>query len=173
MPEGLSGKATAGIRLAVLVLAATASACSFAGDATTDTAGIGVGAAAGALTANPFIGFAVGVAARYTAGAIVKSVERDVQDRIQSRIAETAGAAEPTVSVPWSVEQSLPGNDEAGTVIVVREFGAPLIVCREVVFSVLTGADTKFYVGTICRAPGGEWKWAVSEPATSRWGSLQ
>lgn len=162
-----------GRRLAALSLIALLGGCSFAGDATTDTAGIGAGALAGGLTANPFIGLAVGVAARWASGAVVNAVERDIQRRIQERIAEVGGAAEPTVAMPWAVSQTLPGGDEAGVLIVTREFGAPLIPCRELVFSVLDGGDANFYVGTICQSPAGEWKWAVAEPATSRWGSLQ
>ena len=157
---------------AALLLATAMGGCSFAGDATTDTAGIGAGALAGGLTANPFIGLAVGVAARWAAGAAVDAIERDVQNRIQTRIAEVAGNAEPNVAMPWEVDQALPGGDETGAVIVVREFGAPLIACREIVYSVVERSETNFYVGTICYGQGA-WKWAVGEPATTRWGSLQ
>ena len=152
---------------------AAAGGCSFAGDATTDTTSIGAGAVAGALTANPFIGLAVGITARWAAGAAVNAIERDIQSAIQTRIAEVGGNAEPNVAMPWSIEQTLPGGSQAGAVIVVREFGAPLIPCREIVFSVLDTPRSNFYVGTICQAPEGHWKWAVAEPATTRWGSLQ
>ena len=174
MLTGPAANASAGRRpVAAAMLAVFVGGCSFAGDATTDTAGIGAGAVAGALTANPFIGLAVGVAARWAAGAAVSALEREIQTAIQDQIAQAGGSAEPNVAVPWSIEQRIPTGSGAGAVIVVREFGAPLMSCREIVFSVFETSDTKFYVGTICLAPSGTWKWAVAEPATGRWGSLQ
>lgn len=163
----------AGRLLLPIALLAALSGCSFIGDATEDTTSIGAGAVAGGLTGNPFIGIAVGIAARWAAGAAVDAAERAVHERIQDRIATVAGAAEPNVAMPWAIEQRLPHGSGAGVLIVVREFGAPTIPCREVVFSVFDDEDASFYVGTVCQAPTGVWKWAVAEPAVSRWGSLQ
>lgn len=154
-----------------ILLGAALGGCSFAGDATTDTAGIGAGAIVGAVTANPFIGIGVGIAARWAAGAVVDAAERRIHDSIQTRIAETAGDAPEGEWRSWSIDFDLPGADQAGRVMVLRAHAAEP-PCRDIVYTDDPGEDADFFVAVVCRSASG-WKWAVSEPATHRWGSLQ
>ncbi len=117
----------------------------------------------------------LGVAAGATAG--LQYAERRVHRAEQDRIAEAAGRVEPGGTAAWSVSHDIPiENDEHGQVAVVRTVGAPVIACKEIVFSVDTEEAHQpkraFYTATVCQ-DGAAWKWASAEPATARWGSLQ
>ena len=135
--------------------------------------GVIVGGATGGATANPAIGFGVGVATvaitDYTLKHVTKSWHRGEQDAI----AATAGPLDPGGQAPWRIVHSLPFGNEHGDLAVVRTIDNPLAPCKQVVFSVVEdGAPPAWYSADICRQ-GEAWKWASAEPAVARWGFLQ
>ncbi len=81
---------------------------------------------------------------------------------------------------PWAAVHTVPiESDEKGRVTVSRVVSTGTLDCKEIVFSVDTGAtkdhpaDSGFYLASICRDGQTTWKWASAEPATPRWGALQ
>jgi hypothetical protein len=144
---------------------------------TADLAGIGGAAAAHAVTKNAGVTTAIGLGVTSLALAGLQSEERAVHGVEQDRIAEAAGGLPLDTVGTWSVNHTVPiEDDERGEVVVSRDIGMPDLHCREIVFSVDTMQDKHpqraFYTATIC-LDGSQWKWASAEPATPRWGSLQ
>ncbi len=143
-----------------------------------DIAGLATGAVAGGATANPAIGFAVGVATAAAADEAVAYFSRARARAEQDAIAAVAGPLPAGASAPWAIRHDIPVGDEHGEVHVVREIASPLATCREIAFSVLDDppAAPAWFTTTICakdsaaRGPG--WKWASAEPAVPRWGFL-
>ncbi len=135
--------------------------------------GVVVGAASGGATANPAIGFGVGVATVAATDYAMKRVTKSWHTGEQDAIAAAAANVEPGRSVPWRVEHSVPVGNEHGDLQVVRRIDNPLAPCKQVVFSVAE-KDTPpaWYSADICQQGQG-WKWASAEPAVERWGFLQ
>ncbi|MGK9170600.1 hypothetical protein KXR53_30155 [Inquilinus limosus] len=143
-----------------------------------DVSGIATGGTVGAITANPVVGYSVGMGTRAAVAAGVKSVMRGLHRDEQDVIAGVAGRMRPGETQLWRVEHDLPFGyaDENGAVQVTRLIETPLVTCKEILVTVEEGEGTKatrgITVGTICRQ-GETWKWSSAEPAVERWGFLQ
>jgi len=137
--------------------------------------GIATGSATGAATANPALGFVIGVSVAAGGNFIADYVTRVRTGTEQDVIAETAGALPPGGQAPWAVYHTIPIDNEHGEVRVIDELTTPIAVCKEVVISVIDGdepsAPREYYSLSVCRDPQG-WKWATAEPAVPRWGTL-
>ncbi len=140
--------------------------------AISNLAGLAAGGATGAATANPALGFAVGVgvavAADEISGWIVRSRVRGEQDAIST----AAGSAPLDTPEPWVIHHTIPIGDEHGRFMVTREFATPIATCREVVFLVESGKEARPFTTTLCHDTEG-WRWAKAEPSVGRWGFLQ
>ena len=132
-----------------------------------DMAGLAAGGTAGAATANPAVGFAVGVGVR----AGVEELRRYVIRRRQQG-EQAAGAAPVGEPRAWQIRHTIPVDNARGELAVVREYVTPLATCREVVFSVEDGGHPSLFTTSLCRQAK-RWKWAAAEPAVGRWGFLQ
>lgn len=134
------------------------------------------GGAAGAATANPAVGFAVGVATDAAANFVVRYYGRTRQGAEQDVIAQLAGALPVGDEASWKIHHFIPLGDEHGELRVVNVIDSPLATCRRVIFSVDEGKVPKlkqaWYATDICK-DAKAWKWAAAEPAVARWGFLQ
>lgn len=138
-----------------------------------DISGLASGGAVGAATANPAVGYAVGLGARAAVAAGLQWVSRRRQGAEQDAIAAVAGALPEGSTAPWRIRHDIPVGNEGGAVTVTRAIASPLADCREIVFSVEDPpAAPAWYASSICRQ-GTAWKWAAAEPAVPRWGYLQ
>ena len=143
-----------------------------------DLSGIATGGTVGAVTANPIVGYSVGMGTRAAVAAGVKYVMRDLHKDEQDVIAGVAGRMREGETQLWRVEHDLPFGyaDENGAVQVTRVIETPIASCREILVTIEEGEGAKatrgIYVGSICRQ-GDTWKWATAEPAVERWGYLQ
>jgi hypothetical protein len=160
---------TAPALLAALVLLA---GC----NATVQVAAVVGGGAAGGLTANPAVGFAVGVAIDAGATYVVRYYGRTRQGAEQDAIAQVAGDLPIGTEAAWKIEHTIPIGDEHGQLRVVRSIDSPLAACKEIAFSVDEGKGAKlqrsWYISDVCKQAE-RWKWASAEPAVARWGYLQ
>ena len=135
--------------------------------------GVAAGAATGGATANPAIGFGVGVAVAAGSDYAQKLVLRNWHRGEQDAIAAAAGGLPVGGEGVWRIRHSLPFGNEHGDLRVVRSIDNPLAPCREVAFSVVEDdAAPAWYSADICQQARG-WKWASAEPAVERWGFLQ
>ena len=157
------------MKLAVLPLLLLAG-CTAAG--TSSIAAAGGGIAVGAVTANPAVAIAAGLAIRAAADAGLAYYGRVRQNGEQNAIAEVAGTLPIGGTAPWVIHHTIPIGDEQGDLMVVRDITTRLAQCREIIFSVQDGADRSLYTTQVCRR-GDQWKWAAAEPAVPRWGYLQ
>jgi hypothetical protein len=136
--------------------------------------GLAAGGAAGAATASPAVGYAVGLGTAVAADELFKWIGRTRARAEQDAIA-TAAADLPEGGVaPWRIRHTIPVGNEDGEVHVVRVIETSLATCREIVFSVADRppAAPAWYASSICREAAG-WHWALAEPAVDRWGYLQ
>ncbi|MGG4775511.1 hypothetical protein ACLO87_12840 [Paenalcaligenes sp. Me52] len=131
------------------------------------------GVAGSAITANPAIGFSIGVTFQAATDALVKYVLREWQNDQQNYMANLAGSLPIGQTVSWEVSNTIPYGNEKGQLEVVRDIDNALARCREVLFTV-EGAEEQVvpYVTSICHYQG-EWHWAVAEPSVERWQGLQ
>lgn len=143
------------------------------------SAGAGVAGAgiASAVTTNGTVAAAIGLGTQAAVATGLSKVERSVHAAEQQRIATVAGPLAVGEVAPWSVDHSIPIEENRhGEVTVSRDISGPPLACKEIVFSVLTMSDQQqspqFYVTDICR-DGTTWRWASAEPAVARWGKLQ
>jgi hypothetical protein len=157
------------LRPALLCLALLAG-CKSAAELT----GAVTGGVAGASTANPAIGYAVGIGTAVAADELFKWVGRTRAHAEQVAIAAAAEELPEGGTAPWQIRHTLPYGNEGGEVRVVREVTNSLSTCREIVFSVADAppATPLWYYSSICRGTSG-WDWAMAEPAVDRWGFLQ
>lgn len=131
------------------------------------------GVAGSAMTANPAIGFSIGVTVQAATDALVKYVLREWQNDTQNYMANVAGALPLGQTVAWEVSNTLPYGNEKGRLQVVRDIDNALVRCREVLFTVDGADDTVLpYVASICHYQQ-QWHWAVAEPSVARWQGLQ
>jgi hypothetical protein len=157
-------------------------ACALSGLAGCDspgaTAGGISGVAAGTLSSNPAVGYAIGLTVRALVDTALSAAFRSLRQDEQDRIAVTAAALAPGEVARWSVDHGLPFGyrNAAGRLQVTRVIDTPLAQCREVFFTLegedKTDATPRFFTATTCHQAEG-WKWATAEPAVERWGSLQ
>ena len=138
--------------------------------------GVASGAIAGGATANPAIGFAVGVASDAATNAGARYVSRAREAAEQDAIAAVAGGLPVGGEAPWRIDHTIPIGNEHGNLKVVRLIDNPLAPCKEIAFSVVEGegptAPRRWYTADMCRQ-GQTWAWATAEPAVTRWGYLQ
>jgi hypothetical protein len=141
-----------------------------------DIAGVITGGAIGAASANPAVGFAVGIATDAAATAAERYYGRSRQGAEQDAIAQAAGDLPVGGSADWKIDHFIPIGNEHGQLRVTKTIDSPLAACKEVVFSVDAGSKEKpkpsWYVTQICKQADA-WKWAAAEPAVARWGYLQ
>jgi len=161
------------MRLALLVpLMAALCGCQTMGELVAAGAG---GASAGA-TANPAIGIAVGVGVNAGIDATFAYVQRKRQQAEQDAIAGEVATLQPGGKRPWKINHIIPIGDEHGEVVVVRDIPNALARCKQLAFSVDSGSGKKvtrhWYTTDACRDTK-RWQWALAEPATERWDSLQ
>ena len=156
------------IRLTACVALPLLGGCSFVAD----LAGLAAGGGAGTATANPAIGFAVGVSVRAGVDELGKYVTRRRHGGEQDAIADAAGSAPLNELRPWRIRHTIPVGNAHGTLAAVRETVTPLAVCRDVLFTVEEDGAATPFVTSICRN-GDRWRWATAEPAVPRWGLLQ
>jgi hypothetical protein len=135
-----------------------------------------VGVASGAGTTNPVVGYAVGVGTQAAVDSLVKYISRKRQQYEQDRIADIVGKLEPGQTAAWKVDHDVPLGNEHGDVTVVGLIDNRLARCKRVVFTVIDGdapdSPRATFVTMAC-AEGQMWKWAMADPATERWGTLQ
>lgn len=153
--------------LALLLLPVLGGCTSFS-----EIAGLVAGGGTGAATANPALGFAVGVGVQAGVDELSKWYQRSRSHGEQDAIAEAAGIAPLDTPESWAIHHTIPIGDEHGQFLVAREFATPLTTCREVVFLVESGKQQRPFTTTVCRDTEG-WRWATAEPAIARWGFLQ
>lgn len=135
--------------------------------------GIATGGVAGAATANPAIGYAVGIGTAVAADELFTWFGRSRTHAEQEAIASAAASLSEGDAAPWRIRHLIPINNEHGEVRVVRVMATPLTECREIVFSVEDApSPPHWYATSICRQDSG-WHWALAEPAVARWGFLQ
>jgi len=137
-----------------------------------DVAGLAAGGGAGAATANPAIGFAVGVGVRAGVDELGNYLTRRRHGGEQDAIADAAGTAPLNELRPWRIRHTIPIGNTHGTLAAVREVSTPLATCREVLFTVEDDGAVTPFTTSICR-DGNRWRWAAAEPAVPRWGLLQ
>jgi len=135
--------------------------------------GLVSGGIAGGASANPAVGFGVGVATAAVADYGLKYVTKRWHRSEQDAIAAVAGALPEGGRAPWKIRHDLPFGNEHGRLQVVRVIENPLAACKEVLFSIQDGDDPEaWYLTDVCRQEA-RWKWASAEPAVGRWGLLQ
>jgi hypothetical protein len=156
----------------IAVLLVALGGCRLAGD----LASAAAGGASAAATANPAVGIAVGVAVNAGIDATFAYIGRKRQQAEQDAIASEVATMAPGERRPWHIDHTIPIGNEHGEVRMTRDIPNRLTPCKELVFSVESGkaAETKqaWYTTQACRS-GARWKWALAEPATERWDSLQ
>jgi hypothetical protein len=144
--------------------------CSTAADLT----GLATGGAAGAATANPVVGYAVGIGTRAGVDWVLLYATRVRQHAEQTAIATVAGGLADGGEADWHISHTIPIGNEGGRVVPLRDIDTPIATCREIAFSIHADppAPEDWFITTICRDPQG-WRWAQAEPAVTRWGFLQ
>jgi hypothetical protein len=142
--------------------------CRFAGE----LIAAGAGGASGAATANPAVGIVVGIAVNSGIDASIDYFTRKRQQAEQDAIAGEVATMTVGERRPWKIRHDIPIGNEHGEVEVTRMINTPLTLCKELVFSVDDGEQRDWYATEACRQ-GERWKWALAEPTTERWGSLQ
>jgi hypothetical protein len=140
------------------------------------------GTAAGASTAGAGISRAVTRNAGATgigqaaARAGLQYAERRIHQAEQDAIASEIATMAPGGHRPWHIDHTIPIGNEHGEVRVMRDIPNRLTPRKEQVFSVESGkaeeAKHAWHTTQACRS-GARWKWALAEPATGRWESLQ
>ncbi len=155
--------------MAALALALALGGCSSVGG----IIGVVFGAAAGGATANPAVGFGVGVATAAVSDFAIKRVARSWHRGEQDAIANAAAGLGAGGTASWRIDHSLPLGNEHGQLQVVRAIPNPLAACKQVLFSVEERDEPPaWYSVDICQQQD-RWKWASAEPAVERWGYLQ
>jgi hypothetical protein len=136
--------------------------------------GLAAGGTAGAATANPAVGYAVGIGTAVAFDELFKWVGRSRAHAEQIAIAQVAAGLPQGGEAAWRIRHTIPIGNEAGEVQVVRTIATPMTTCREIVFSVENRPPKapEWYSASICRNTEG-WDWAAAEPAVPRWGFLQ
>ena len=139
-------------------------------------AGVLSGATVGAATGSPALGFAVGIGTDAAVNAGVRWYGRSRSNAEQDAIADAAAPLGVGQRQDWRISHFFPIGNEHGELWVVREIPTPLVLCKQIVFSVDEGEGEKlkrhWYTAALCHNDE-RWKWASAEPAVQRWGFLQ
>ena len=133
-------------------------------------AGVAAGGATAAVTANPVVGYAVGLGVRAGANEVLKYYVRVRKNAEQDAIAAVAGQSPVGESHRWEIRHTVPIGNAKGSLSVIAEIPNPLAQCREVMF-MADGAEAPF-ITQVCRSRD-RWRWAAAEPTVDRWGTLQ
>lgn len=133
-------------------------------------AGVAAGGAAAAVSANPVVGYAVGLGVRAGADEVLKYYVRVRKNSEQDAIATVAGEAPVGSSHRWEIRHTIPIGNAKGSLTVVAEIPNPLAQCRQVMF--MTDGVASPFMTQVCR-DSDRWHWAAAEPAVARWGNLQ
>jgi hypothetical protein len=170
---GFSAVIRASRPAALLLAAGSLAGCSTIGA----VAGAAAGASTGVATANPVVGYATAVAVNAGIDELQKYVARVRDGAEQDAIVAAVGEMQPGQLRAWKIVHDIPlFDDEHGEMQIVRDISTPLTQCKEVVFTVESGAPPHparaLYTTDACRNTGG-WKWASAEPAVERWGYFQ
>ena len=104
-----------------------------------DLIGLAAGAASGGATANPAVGFVVGVGTSAAADEAVKWYGRSRQHAEQDGPAQRVGAASLGGTGLWHIHHLIPLGNEHGDFEVVWLIPTPLTACKDVLFSVTDG----------------------------------
>lgn len=137
--------------------------------------GFAAGGVAGVATANPAVGYIVGIATAAAADQVFKVFGRTRQHAEQQAIADAAAGLPEGDAAQWHIHHFIPIGNEHGEVRVTHVIATPLADCRQIVFSVAAEAPRppRWYATSICRDGADGWQWALAEPAVPRWGFLQ
>ena len=136
------------------------------------TAGAVSGIASSAATANPLVGYSIGVTVQAATDAIVKYVLSTWTQEQHDLMATIAGPLAVGQSQRWEVKRMIPYGNERGQLQVMREITNPLTHCKEIVFTVETDNSLpSTYMTAICKN-NDQWQWASVEPAVQRWMGL-
>lgn len=159
------------LALAIALMAALCG-CQTAGE----LVAAGAGGASAAATANPAVGIAVGIGVNAGIDATFAYIQRKRQRAEQDAIAAEIATMQPGEQRSWKIDHVIPVGNEHGMVVVVRDIPNALAPCKELAFSVDSGGGEKltrhWYTTDACQDTR-RWKWALAEPATERWGTLQ
>ena len=113
--------------------------CAGFGDVAPEAAGLGVGASAGILTANPVVGVVAAMVTRLATAEAIDWVETKQRVRVQQAIAAAGGEAPVDAVVPWQTPPDSSLDMFYGTIEghlqVIRAFGG-LISCRELLYTI-------------------------------------
>lgn len=127
------------LRWMVLAAGLLLSGCAGLGDAAPEAVGLGVGAGAGILTANPVIGVVAGMVTRLATAGAIDWVEAKQRVRVQQAIAAAGGEAPLDAVTPWKTQPDATLDVFYGAVEghlqVIRAFGG-LITCRELLYTI-------------------------------------
>ncbi|MGZ5230971.1 MAG: hypothetical protein ACXWC3_13150 [Burkholderiales bacterium] len=138
--------------------------------------GVAAGVASGTVTGNPAVGASVAIAVKAGVDEAGKTILRRSQQAEQDAIVTAAGTTRVGETGTWQIRHRMTRAVEHGDVRVVRLIETPLAICKELLFSVVQGEGEKesraWYRTNACH-DGEQWKWALVEPAVSRWGTLQ
>jgi hypothetical protein len=164
----------------VLLLPGLLAACSESGALVTSAGPVSGAVAAigiGSVTANPLVGYAVGIGTQAAVTALQRYLSRKLHQGEQDNIAAAIATMQPGQEAAWKIRYDIPIGDEHGDVAVTRIITSPLTTCKEVAFTIITSknpaAPRPVYITTACEQTDGTWKWAEAEPAVERWGFLQ
>jgi hypothetical protein len=161
-------------RTAILaaLLALTLGGC----EVVSTVSGVAAGVASGTATGNPAVGAAVAITVKAGVDDAGKTVSRRSQQAEQDAIVTAAGNTRVGESGRWQFRHRVTRSVEHGDVRVLRVIKTPLAVCKELLFSVVQGEGEKesraWYRTNACH-DGEQWKWALVEPAVTRWGTIQ
>lgn len=136
------------------------------------TVGAISGISSSAITANPAVGYAIGISMQAATDATIKYVFREWSNEQQLLMAKLAGELPIGQIQSWEIKRTLPIANEQGQLQVVREIDNALVQCREVLFTVENKEATSLpYLAAICKQQD-SWRWASVEPAVQRWTGL-
>jgi len=140
-------------------------------------AGIAGAAVSRSVTRNAGVTTGIGLGVQAAAQAGLEYTERRVHETEQNEIASVAGTLPVGGVATWRIVHDIPIEaNQHGEVTVDRDVGGPGFTCKAIVFSVENqekrGVVRAFYTATVC-LDGTQWKWALAEPATERWGALR
>jgi hypothetical protein len=146
-------------------------------ETTSALAGITGASVASSVGADPAVTTGIGLGVQALGRAGLQYAQRRTHQGEQDAIAASAGPLPVGGVARWATSHTVPVEpNEHGEVAVNRVISTGALDCKEIVFSVETGrppeVERGFYLAAICR-DGARWKWALAEPATERWGSLQ
>lgn len=135
------------------------------------------GGVMGTVTVNPIVGYATAVGVNAGVDELQNYIARTRQNAEQDAILTAVADMQTGEVKAWKIVHKIPMFDnEHGTMQVTRDIQTPLTDCKEVLFTVDKGKPPKVkqtpYITSACQ-DGGQWKWAETEPAVSRWGYFQ